>query len=152
MRKICFIASSGGHLEEISRLKKVANSVNSFLVTERSDFNTDNFINKKYYVPQTNRRELLFFLKFIYLFMKALMIMIKEKPEYIITTGALIAYPFCMTGKLFGCKIIYIESFARVNHGSLTGKLLYKHSDLFIVQWDEMLNIYPNAVLGGGIF
>ena len=69
-----------------------------------------------------------------------------------ITTGALIAYPFCVIGKMMGAKIIYVESFARVKKPSLTGKLLYPFADLFIVQWEDMLEKYPKAVLGGGIF
>ena len=51
-----------------------------------------------------------------------------------------------------GKKVIYIESFARVDEPSLTGKLMYHVADLFIVQWKEMMEFYPNAVYGGGIF
>jgi beta-1,4-N-acetylglucosaminyltransferase len=152
MKKICFIASSGGHLEEISKLSNIECTYPCFLITECSDFKSEKFCSKKYYVPQTNRKELLFIFKFLFLFIKAIKILHQEKPEFIITTGALIAFPFCMIGKLFSCKIVYIESFARVNHASLTGRLLYKHADLFIVQWEDMLQIYPDAVLGGGIF
>ncbi len=151
-KKICFVASSGGHLEEISRLKRVESSYESFLVTEKSDFEVKNFCEKKYYTYQINRRELLFLPKFLWLFIKAWRIFRKEKPDYVITTGALVAYPFCILAKWKKKKVIYIESFARVNHASLTGKLLYKHADLFIVQWEDMLEHYPKSVLGGGIF
>ena len=76
----------------------------------------------------------------------------QEKPEVIITTGALIAFPFCLIGKLKKTKVIYIESFARVNNKSLTGKLVYPFADLFIVQWESMLELYPKAKYTGGIF
>lgn len=51
-------------------------------------------------------------------------------------------------------KIVYIESFARVDSPSLTGKIMYKLklANLFIVQWEEMLKFFPNAVVGGRIF
>ena len=49
-------------------------------------------------------------------------------------------------------KIIYIESFARVDEASLTGKLMYPIADKFIVQWEEMLKLYPKAVYGGAIY
>ncbi len=151
-KKVCFVASSGGHLEEISRLRKIESRYASFLVTEKSDFEVKDFCEKKYYVYQMNRRELLFLPKFIWLFVKAWRILRKEKPDYVITTGALVAYPFCVLAKLMKKKVIYIESFARVNHASLTGKLLYKFADLFLVQWEDMLELYPKSVLGGGIF
>ncbi|MBQ3028752.1 MAG: polysaccharide biosynthesis protein [Lachnospiraceae bacterium] len=151
-KKVCFVASSGGHLEEISRLRKIESRYASFLVTEKSDFEVKDFCEKKYYIYQMNRRELLFLPKFIWLFVKAWRILRKEKPDYVITTGALVAYPFCVLAKLMKKKVIYIESFARVNHASLTGKLLYKFADLFLVQWEDMLELYPKSVLGGGIF
>ena len=142
-KKVCFVASSGGHLEEISRLKEIASLYDSFLVTEKSDFKIEGFCEKCYPIWQMNRKEILFGVAF--------RILSKEKPEFIITTGALAAYPFCIIGKYYGSKIIYIESFARVKKPSLTGRLLYNFADLFIVQWEDMLELYPKSVLGGGI-
>lgn len=150
--KIAFIASSGGHLEEITRLKKIAESFDCFLITEKGDFSAKDFCKKQYIVPKMNRKELSFFPKFIWLFAHARKIIQQEKPDYIITTGALIAYPYCLFAKLMNCKIVYIESFARVDSPSLTGKLLYNFADLFIVQWKDMLVKYPKSILGGGIF
>ena len=151
-KKVCFVASSGGHLEEISRLKEIESKYDSFLVTEKSDFEVKNFCEKKYYIYQMNRREILFLPKLLWLFVVAWRMLHKEKPDFIITTGALAAYPFCIIGKYMGMKIVYIESFARVHHPSLTGKLLYNFADLFIVQWEDMLELYPKSVLGGSIF
>lgn len=152
MKKIAFIASSGGHLEEISRLKKVADKYDSFLVTEKSGLESNKFCEHVIYVRQMNRKQISFLPKFIVLFIRALFILLKEKPDVIVTTGALIAYPFCLLGKISGKKIVYIESFARVNNASLTGKLVYRFADLFIVQWEDMLKVYDKAVLGGGLF
>ena len=55
-------------------------------------------------------------------------------------------------GKIFGSKIIFIESFANSSSKSITGKIVYKFADLFIVQWENMLNIYPKSVYGGWIY
>lgn len=150
--KICFIASSGGHMEEIARLKNIEHTYDSFLITEKSKFTIKDFCKRKYLVAQVNRRELLFLPKFIWLFFHAMELLKIERPEFIITTGALIAYPFCIVGKIMGIKIIYVESFARVTHPSLTGRLLYNFADLFIVQWEDMLKLYPKSILGGGVF
>lgn len=151
-KKICFVASSGGHLEEIYQLKQISEKYKSFLVTEKTDFIGNIFCDKKYFVKQINRKQKWFIIDFIKLFVRALYIIQKERPTIIISTGALCSYPFCLLGKMLGAKVIYIESFARVVDASLTGKLVYKIADLFIVQWEEMKNIYPKAVVGGGIF
>jgi UDP-N-acetylglucosamine:LPS N-acetylglucosamine transferase len=152
-KKVAFVASSGGHLEEISRLKAIEEKYESFLVTEKSDFEIKDFCSgKRYLLTQMNRKQVTFLPKFIWLFFKTIYILLKERPDFIITTGALIAYPFCVVGKLMGIKVIYVESFARVSEPSMTGKLVYNMSDLFMVQWEDMLKEYPKSMLGGGIF
>ena len=153
MKKVLMVASSGGHMEELTRLKKVISKYDCCWVTEKNDFQTygkEHEVN--YYVMQINRRELLFPIKLLILFVKAFIIILKEKPDCVISTGALISYPFCRIAKWMGKKVIFIESFARVNELSLTGRLLYNHVNRFIVQWPELSREYEKAVVGGGIF
>lgn len=152
MAKTAFVASSGGHLEEIIHLNKIANNHDSVIITEKGNYNLSKFCDKQYSVGQINRRELTFIFKFLFLFIQAHRILSKERPDFVITTGALMAFPFCVVAKFMGIKVIYIESFARVYDMSLTGKLVYHMADLFIVQWKEMLKKYPKAIVGGGIF
>ena len=149
--KLCFAASSGGHLEEIKRLAKLKEGHECFLFTEEG-LETSDFCDNIYYVKKIDRRERLFILNFLSLFRRSWHVLRREKPDCIITTGALAAYPISMLGKLRGCKLIYIESFARTDSASLTGKLLHPVADLFIVQWEEGLRYFPKAVYGGGIF
>ncbi|MCO4635039.1 polysaccharide biosynthesis protein CpsF [Streptococcus infantarius subsp. infantarius] len=152
MKKVCFVSSSGGHWEELLCLEKVSKKFNSFYVTEKGGQSLE-FKNKKLYnVSQTNRREPFFIAKFLLICFLAFKILFKEKPDVIISTGALISVPFCVIGKILGSKIIFIESFARVNNKSLSGKIIYPISDLFIVQWESMLKKYPKAKYYGGIF
>jgi len=50
--------------------------------------------------------------------------------------------------------VIYIESFAKINNPTLTGKMIYKKNiaDRFYVQWESMLDFYPKAIYIGGIY
>ena len=57
-----------------------------------------------------------------------------------------------MFRKIFRSKIVFIETFANKNRKTATGKLIYPIADLFIVQWEEMLEIYPKAKYGGSIY
>ena len=57
-----------------------------------------------------------------------------------------------LLSKIFHRKLIFIESFAKINSPTETGKLLYKFADQFYVQWEPMLDIYPNAIFLGGIY
>jgi UDP-N-acetylglucosamine:LPS N-acetylglucosamine transferase len=73
----------------------------------------------------------------------------KVRPRVILTTGAGIAIPCALFGKLYGARLIVVESAARVKELSRTGLFLYQYADLFIVQWPELCSKYPKAVYGG---
>lgn len=150
--KLGLVASSGGHWEELMCLKDIAMKNDSFYVTEAGGQSDDSELKNIYLFKQINRKEKLFFFHFIKVFIKALIIMMREKPDALISTGALLGFPFCLIAKLMRKKVIYIESFARVQNSSLTGRLVYPFADLFIVQWEAMKSVYPNAVYTGGIF
>ena len=85
-------------------------------------------------------------------FLKSCRIVFKEKPDVIITTGVLAIIPLCLVVKIHGGKVVYIESFAKVNSPTLTGRLVYKFADQFYVQWESMKKFYPNAIYLGGIY
>lgn len=152
MKKICFIASSGGHFEQIMMLKPLMKKYDVFIVTEQTRYSINNDNVNTYYLKQVNRNEKNFLFKMIVNSFKSFKIFLKEKPDVVISTGALSTIPMCLFIKLFRRKLIFIESFAKVNSPTLTGKLLYKFADQFYVQWKEMLNVYPNAIYKGGIY
>ncbi len=76
----------------------------------------------------------------------------KERPDLIISTGAAVAVPFFYVGKMFGAKTIYLEVFDRIDHSTMSGKMVYPVTDRFIVQWEEMKKIYHKAIDLGSIF
>ena len=58
----------------------------------------------------------------------------------------------CCIGKLFGSKVIYIETLANSSTKTATGRLIYHIADVFVVQWEEMLELYPKAKYWGMIY
>lgn len=151
MNKICFIASTGGHFEQLMMLKPLMNKYESFIVTEKTNYSVIKS-NKVYYLRQVNRNEKKYIIEMIYNFFTSLKIFLKERPDFVISTGALATIPMCIIAKFFRKKIIFIESFAKVNSPTLTGKLIYRFADQFYVQWEEMLRVYPEAIYKGGIY
>ena len=83
---------------------------------------------------------------------ESLKILIKEKPQLIISTGADVAVPTCVLGKIMGAKLIYIESGGQVYTPSLSGRIVYPFADLFIVQWKPALKNFHKAKYGGTLF
>ena len=152
MKKICFIASSGGHFEQLMMLKPLMKKYSSFVVTEKTNYSVDNNDLPFYYLRQVNRHEIKFIPYMLINTIKTLEIFFKEKPDVVISTGALATIPMCIIAKVFRKKIIFIESFAKINSPTLTGKLVYKFADQFYVQWEEMKEFYPDAICKGGIY
>lgn len=124
----------------------------SFVVTEKTKYRTTIEKEKVYYLSQVNRKETSFIPKMIVNLFRSLWIIQKEKPDVVICTGVLAMIPICVFAKVFGKKLIYIESFAKVTTATETGKLMYKLADRFYVQWEPMLDIFPKATFLGGIY
>ncbi len=150
--RIIFGASSGGHLEQLMMLKPLMLKYDSILLTEKTEYGVKIDDVKTYYVSQINRKEFFFPFKLIANACRSLVIILKEKPDVMITTGVLAMIPCAYLMKVLGRKLIYIESFAKVTSQTLSGKFLYKYADQFYVQWEEMLELYPNAIYKGGIY
>ena len=70
---------------------------------------------------------------------------LKYRPKVIVSTGSNIAVPLFIIGKLYGSKIIFIETRAKVYTKSMTGILVRHMADQIFVQWPEMLTFYPEA-------
>ena len=151
-KKICFTASCGGHMEQLMMLAPLMKEFESFIVTEKTRYEIDIQGFRVYKVPQTNRREIFFPLKFVVNMLISLVILLKEKPDIVISTGALATVPICILAKKIGKKLIYIESFARVTSPNITGKILYRYADQFYVQWESMLDVFPKAQCLGAIY
>ena len=156
MKKAIFICSTGGHLTELLMLNKMFDKYDYTIITEKTKSTMS--LNKKYedrvkyLVYGTKSHIFPYLFKFPYNCIKSFIYFIKLKPDLIITTGAHTAVPMCYIAKMFGKKVIYIETFANITTKTLTGRLVYPISDLFIVQWETMLKLYPKAKYYGGIF
>lgn len=151
MKKICFIASSGGHLEQLLMLKPLMEIYPSFIVTEKTAYSYD-YSFPTYYIKQVNRRQSLLVIYMLCNLYSSFKIIIKEKPDIIISTGALVTLPISCIGKIFGKKIIYIESFSKITSKTKTGRLMYYLSDRFYIQWESLKLLYPGAIYKGGLY
>jgi UDP-N-acetylglucosamine:LPS N-acetylglucosamine transferase len=149
-QKICIITSKGGHLYQIYQLNSLFKKYVHFWITFHGK-DTDFYLTKDqvYYAHYPESRNAINFIKNLFLAFK---IFLKEKPNIIISCGAGIAVPFFLVGKyIFHIKTIYIESYDFIKYPSLTGKILYPVTDLFLIQHQCQNNWYPNAIHWGSL-
>jgi UDP-N-acetylglucosamine:LPS N-acetylglucosamine transferase len=148
--KVCFITSSGGHLTHLIQLKEWWKDKERFWVTfEKEDSKSILKDEKKYWCYFPTNRNIKNLIKNTFL---AIKILFKEKPDLIVSTGAAPAIPFFYLGKLFGAKVIYIEVYDRIEKPTITGKVVYPISDLFVLQWEEQKKFYPKGKVLEGLF
>ncbi|MBM7834077.1 PssD/Cps14F family polysaccharide biosynthesis glycosyltransferase [Clostridium sardiniense] len=156
MKKVIFISSTGGHLSELMQLKSIFKNYDYHIITEKNDTTLkfkEEYGNKINYLVYGARNYMLSYMfKFPYNIIKSLFLYMKIRPDVIVTTGAHTAVPMCYIAKLFKKKIIFIETFARVNSQSMSGRMINKIADVFLVQHEEMLDVYENAIYKGDLY
>jgi UDP-N-acetylglucosamine:LPS N-acetylglucosamine transferase len=146
--KLCLVSSSGGHWEQLKKLAPLIDKYDGFFVTEKAQFQT----NAKYFMMQTDLKDKLMPFKMLFNAIRALAVWFKERPDFVITTGTMIAYPFYIMSILSHKKFVFIETFGRANMPTVAGRLMEKHSDLFIVQWESQMQFYKKAVYAGCLY
>ena len=156
VKKVLFISSTGGHLSELMQLKKIFNRYDYHIITEKND-TTLKLKNEygdriDYLVYGARNYMLSYMFKFPYNILKSLFLYFKIKPDVVVTTGAHTAVPMCYIAKLFKKKIIFIETFARVESKSMSGNVINKIADVFLVQHEEMTKVYDNSIYRGDLY
>ena len=139
------ISSGGGHLSEL--LVAIPSAIKDEItyITVENGHTKKSLKNTSHYFiidPHTSK------VKYLVNLIHAFFLFIIIRPKAIISTGAGIAIPFMMVGRLFGSKLIFIETGARVYTASKSGKFMYKYADKFFVQYKALLKKYHNEILG----
>lgn len=147
--RICFVSSSGGHWEQLQKLEVLRDRYEGFFVTEKTGFDAPL---AKYFMMQTGLNDKLMPFKMIRNSIYTVFIWIKERPDFVVTTGTMIAYPFYLLAKLTKKKFIFIETYGRPSTPTIAGKKMEKGTDLFIVQWESQKEFYKDAVYGGCLY
>ena len=149
MKKVIFTSSSGGHLTELLKLEKLFDQYDYLLVTEKTDVTEK--LEGKYNMDYLMYGSRFYLLKYIFVVIynviKCIYIVLSFKPETVVTTGAHTGGILCYVAKILRpkTKIIYIETLAKVNSLSMTGKNVYKIADKFYVQWRGLTKMYDKA-------
>lgn len=143
--KILLISSTGGHFQALQSLSSFWNKHNCCWVTFKSA-STELVLNGEnvYWAYSPTNRNLL---NLIRNFCLACLVIVREKPQLVLTTGAGVAVPFIILAKLFQIKTVFVESFTRVQELSLSARLVLPFLDVLYVQWNQLKEKYPQAKL-----
>jgi beta-1,4-N-acetylglucosaminyltransferase len=148
-RPVLLVASSGGHLLQLLTLRDAWVGLPTVFVSNRKEDARSQLIGERaYFLPGPYPRSIRS------LFVNvgaALRLISRERPSTIVTTGSSIAVPFAWVGRLFGARVVYVESFTRIESVSLSCRLIRPVADRVYVQWPELLALLPDARFAGAV-
>ena len=146
-RRILFVASTGGHLAQLTAMQQEWAGDERVWVTfdkadARSSLRGERVVHAYHpttrNVPNAMRNLVLGF-----------RVLARERPEVVVSTGAGVALPFFVVARLSGTPSVYLEVVDRVDSRTMTGWFCRALATRFCVQWTEQARLYPGAEVIG---
>ncbi len=134
-KRVLAIASGGGHWVQLSRLLPAFAGCDVAFVTTLSSYRDQVRPARFYVVPDANLRR-----KFALLVMalRVALVVIRERPDIVISTGAAPGYFAVRVGRLLGAKTVWVDSMANAERLSVSGQRVGPYVDLWLTQWAHL--------------
>lgn len=134
-RKVLAVASTGGHWEQLMRLvPSFQDGDITFVSTDigqKERYGIDSFVEIKDYSADEK-------LKVLYGFVETFFVVLKSKPDVVVSTGAAPGLLCLLWGRFFGARTIWIDSIANSQKLSLSGRLAMKFCHVVLTQWEHL--------------
>jgi UDP-N-acetylglucosamine:LPS N-acetylglucosamine transferase len=134
-KRVLAVASSGGHWTQLRRLRPAFAGHDVAYVTTDPGHRSEVGDARFYAVRDANRWNKLTLL------ISALQVgwvLLKERPDIVISTGAAPGYLAIRGARLLGARTAWIDSIANVEEVSLSGRLASEQADLCLTQWPHL--------------
>ena len=146
-QRLGLVGSSGGHLAQLLALKPLWEEYDRFWVTfPTEDARSLLAAERVYWCHHPTNRNVRNLLLNTSL---AARVLWRERPTHLISTGAAVAVPFFYVGRALGTRLIFIETYDRIDTATLTGRIVSPITEHMFVQSDDQLGLHRKAeVLG----
>ncbi len=149
-RRVLLVSSAGGHLAQLLLLEPwLKNHDRRWVTFDLADSRSklkDEWVYPAAYPTTRNIPNLL------KNFRLAWQVLRSYKPDVIVSSGAGVAIPFFLLGKLTGTKTVYLEVYDRVTSRTMTGRICRPLASLFCLQWPEQQRQYGSGVVVGPVY
>jgi UDP-N-acetylglucosamine:LPS N-acetylglucosamine transferase len=129
------VASSGGHWAQLCRLRPAFDGHDVAYLTTDPGHGPEVAPARFHTVNDANRWNKLALLRSA---LKILWVIVRERPDVVVSTGAAPGYLAIRLGKLFGARTVWIDSVANAEELSLSGRMASTKADLCLTQWAHL--------------
>ena len=133
--KVLAVSSGGGHWVELLRLTPAFCEASIHYVTVRPDYRQDIESGPFHVVRDATRWNPV---GAAILATQMLLMVLRIRPDVVVSTGAAPGYFALRFGKLIGARTIWVDSLANVECLSRAGQLAGKYADLWLTQWPDL--------------
>lgn len=148
--RILLVASTGGHLSQLLELEAMWRGHERHWVTfDKKDAQTALVGEDVTFAYHPTTRNLPNAVRNARLSVGVLR---RVRPDVVVSTGAGVAVPFFLVARAMRIRTAYLEVYDRITLPTLSGRICYPISDVFMVQWPEQLATYPDAEFVGPVY
>jgi len=140
MKKVLAVSSGGGHWIQLLRLQSAFGGCEVIYASVNDSYQKDVTECQYYTIKDATQWDRFGIIKLAF---QILWILLKERPDVIITTGAAPGFLSIVLGKLIRAKSVWVDSIANAEVISLSGKKVGKFADLWLTQWEHLAK--PNG-------
>jgi hypothetical protein len=134
-KRVLAVASGGGHWIQLARLMPAFDGCDVAYATTLASYRAQVSPARFYLVKDANRTTKL---RLIRMAAKMALVVLWERPDVVVSTGAATGYFAIRVGKLIGARTIWVDSMANAERLSLSGERIGSHADLWLTQWPHL--------------
>lgn len=147
---LLLVCSSGGHLLQLCALREAWEGLDRAWVSfDKSDVRSLLAGERVIHAHGPTNRNLGNLLRNGILAVKLIRDM---RPRAVLTTGAGVAVPFAWVARLYGARVVYVESMTRIEGPSLSMRMIAPVASRLYVQWPELAPRVRRARFAGRVF
>jgi UDP-N-acetylglucosamine:LPS N-acetylglucosamine transferase len=133
--RILAVSSGGGHWIQLLRLRPAFAEKHVTFVSVGRSAAVDVAPAPYHSIPDANRSQKL---KLVGLLLRLGWLVLRVRPDVVISTGAAPGYFAVRIGRMLGARTLFLDSIANAEELSLSANLARRHCDLVLTQWPDL--------------
>lgn len=138
-KTVMAVASQGGHWVQLRRMRAAWAGCHVLYVTTQAGYRDEVLADEPdatfLTVPDASLWQKL---RLVWQAISVAWILLKYRPDAVVTTGAAPGYFAIRIGRMLGAKTVWVDSIANGESLSLSGAMAGPHSDMWLTQWPHL--------------